>query len=278
MENKITRDIISKLRTDKIKSKKLRRYTLINGYLLGKKAKGSNELKIMLPLYSGLIMMCIAHLQCHSGLKGTLSIFNRFYDMENKTHAAELVISTCRGCILTKTPNDPKNEFRDGKLKHGTYPREIIAVDFFKIKAGTTVYKQKIEWVMCIVDSFSKFICLYGQPNLNTNYTLRNLEHFFCTYGAAKEIRTDMGSNLCINKKVQELCKNYGTKCMLGLPYHSQGRGQVERANKTARETILALAGSLNKSQADVINLAQFISNSVIRTYHIDTGNGPIQN
>ena len=162
MENKTTRDIISKLRTDKIKSKKLRRYTLINGYLLGKKAKGSNELKIMLPLYSGLIMMCIAHLQCHSGLKGTLSIFNRFYDMENKTHAAELVISTCRGCILTKTPNDPKNEFRDGKLKHGTYPREIIAVDFFKIKAGTTVYKQKIEWVMCIVDSFSKFICLYG--------------------------------------------------------------------------------------------------------------------
>ena len=128
---------------------------------------------------------------------------------------------------------------------------------------------------MCIVDSFSKFICLYGQPNLNTNYTLRNLEHFFCTYGAAKEIRTDMGSNLCINKKVQELCKNYGTKCMLGLPYHSQGRGQVERANKTAREVILALSGSLNKSQADVINLAQFISNSIIRTYHVDTGTGP---
>ena len=63
---------------------------------------------------------------------------------------------------------------------------------------------------------------------------------------------------------------------MLGLPYHSQGRGQVERANKTTREVILALAGSLNKSQADVINLAQFISNSIIRTYHIDTGNGPI--
>ena len=131
----------------------------------------------MLPLYSGLIMMCIAHLQCHSGLKGTLSIFNRFYNMENKTHAAELVISTCRGCILTKTPNDPKN--RDGKLKHGTYPREIIAVDFFKIKAGTTSYKQKIEWVMCIVDSFSKFICLYGQPNLNTNYTLRKTGTLF---------------------------------------------------------------------------------------------------
>ena len=49
----------------------------------------------------------------------------------------------------------------------------------------------------------------------------------------------------------------------------------MERANKTAREVILALAGSLNKSQADVINLAQFISNSVIRSYYIDTGNGP---
>ena len=62
---------------------------------------------------------------------------------------------------------------------------------------------------------------------------------------------------------------------MLGLPYHSQGRGQVERANKTAREVILALSGSLNKSQADVINLAQFISNSIVRTYHVDTGTGP---
>ena len=113
--------------------------------------------------------------------------------MENKTHAAELVIATCKGCILTKTTNDPRNEYRDGRLKHGTYPREIVAVDFFKIKAGTTSYKQKIEWVMCIVDSFSKFICLYGQPNLNTNYTLRNLEHFFCTYGAAKEIGLGLG-------------------------------------------------------------------------------------
>ena len=115
MELKFTRDIIHNLRTEKRKSKKIRRYTLINGYLLSKKAKGSNELKIMLPLYSGLIMMCIAHLQCHSGLKGTLSIFNRLYDMDHKTHAADLVISTCSGCILTKTPHDPKHEYRDGR-------------------------------------------------------------------------------------------------------------------------------------------------------------------
>ena len=84
-----------------------------------------------------------------------------------------------------------------------------------------------------------------------------------------------MGSNLCVNKKVQKLCKNYGVRCMLGMPYHSQGRGQVERANKSARSTILALAGTLGKSQADVINLAQFISNSVIRTYVVDSPTGP---
>ena len=62
---------------------------------------------------------------------------------------------------------------------------------------------------------------------------------------------------------------------MLGLPYHSQGRGQVERANKTARSIILALTNSLHQTQANVINLAQFIANSVQRTYNIDTPDGP---
>ena len=127
------------------------------------------------------------------------------------------------------------------------------------------------------MDSFTKFTCLYGQPNLNTTHTLRNLEHFFCTYGSPKEIRTDMRSNLCVNKRVQALCKDYGARCMLGLPYHSQGRGQVERANKTARGVILALANAMDKSQAEVINLAQFICNSIMRGYRIDSSAGPVE-
>ena len=121
MENKTTRDIISRLRTDKIKSKKLRRFTLINGYLLGKKAKGSNELKIMLPLYSGLIMMCIAHLQCHSGLKGTLSIFNRFYDMENtRSRISDINLS---GMHPNKNTQRPKKRVPGWQIKARNLPQ-----------------------------------------------------------------------------------------------------------------------------------------------------------
>ena len=86
-----------------------------------------------------------------------------------------------------------------------------------------------------------------------------------------------MGSNLCVNKKVQALCRNYGARCMLELPYHSQGRGQVERANKTAWGVLLALANSMNKSQAEVINLALFTCNSIMRGYRIDSSAGPIE-
>ena len=119
-EDKATAKIINTLRTAREKPKKLKRYTLLNGYLLARQSKGSSELKIMLPLYSGLIMLCIAHLQSHSGLNGLLAIFNRFYDMRNKHHAAALIIASCKGCALTKTINDPKHEYRQGRLKHGT--------------------------------------------------------------------------------------------------------------------------------------------------------------
>ena len=101
MEDKATAKIINTLRTAREKPKKLRRYTLLNGYLLARQSKGASEMKIMLPLYSGLIMLCIAHLQSHSGLNGTLSIFNRFYDMKDKHHAAALIVASCKGCALT---------------------------------------------------------------------------------------------------------------------------------------------------------------------------------
>ena len=55
MEDKDTAKIINTLRTVKEKPKKLRRYTLLNGYLLARQGKGTNEMKIMLPLYSCLL-------------------------------------------------------------------------------------------------------------------------------------------------------------------------------------------------------------------------------
>ena len=244
--------------------------------LLHKRNK-KNEWKVYLPLYSGLLMMSISHLHSHSGLNGTLQIFNRFYTMPNKTNAAELVISSCKGCILARANYEPKDEYPEGRLKHGKHIIDIIAVDFFRIKASNTKFRQKFEWIMCITDTFSHFTTLYGQPNLNTNYTLRNLENYFATFGAPNEIRTDMGTNLCPNKAVQKLCKQHGVRCMLGLSYHSQGRGQIERANKVAKDSIIILAESLKLPQASVIHEAQFLTNSVPRTYERDSLEGPVK-
>ena len=62
---------------------------------------------------------------------------------------------------------------------------------------------------------------------------------------------------------------------MLGLSYHSQGRGQIERANKVAKDSIIILAESLKLPQASVIHEAQFLTNSVPRTYERDSPTGP---
>ena len=173
MKDKRTRKIIDQLTSSKKNNKKLQKnYQMLNN-LLHKRNK-RNEWKVYLPLYSGLLMMSISHLHSHSGLNGTLQIFNRFYTMPNKTNAAELVISSCKGCVLARANYEPKDEYPEGRLKRGKHIVDIIAVDFFRIKASTTKFRQKFEWVMCITDTFSHFTTLYGQPNLNTNYTLRN--------------------------------------------------------------------------------------------------------
>ena len=154
-----TSRIIKSLLTSNNPPRKFRRYKMIDNYLLARRQKGGTTYRIMLPIYSGLVMMCMSH----SGLVGTLATFNAYYDMNRKHHAAELIIASCKGCLPTKTINDPKHEYRNGKLKHGTYPREIIAVDFFKIHSGMSKYCQKIDWVMCIVDSFT--CLLYTSPS-----------------------------------------------------------------------------------------------------------------
>ena len=60
-------------------------------------------------------MMCIAHLRAHSGLHWTLEQFNRFYTMTHKTHAAELVINACRGCVLARAKYEHRNEHPEGR-------------------------------------------------------------------------------------------------------------------------------------------------------------------
>ena len=101
-QDSTTSRIIKSLLTSDKPPRKFRRYKMIDNYLLARRQKGGTTYRIMLPLYSGLVMMCMSHLRTHSGLVGTLATFNAYYDMNRKHHAAELIIAACKGCLLTK--------------------------------------------------------------------------------------------------------------------------------------------------------------------------------
>ena len=160
----------------------------------------------------------------------------------------ETYIAKCPVCQTVK----PSNQRRPGLLKpfrvDDLRPMSNITMDFV---GPLPVTHKGNQYVLTVVDQFSKFMVLIPLRSLTVEATVTALQRHYCSvWGTPNNILTDRGSQF-MSAFWRQLWATLGTTLSFSSAYHPQTDGQSERANRTWKDMVRCYLDRQNKRNWD---------------------------
>ena len=179
----------------------------------------------------------------HFGVDRTLQRLRATYYWPGMTTDVNVY---CRACTVCAQAKDPprKQKAPLGTVRAG-FPFEITAVDIMGPFPRST--KGNL-YILVLADYFSKWVEIMPLPDMLAT-TVANvlLDNVFSRFGMPAQLHSDQGPQF-ESKLMAELCKLLGIKKTRTTPYHPQGDGMVERANRTIQ---IALKSYVDRNYAE---------------------------
>ena len=198
---------------------------IINDDLLLRRTATHNQ--IVLPLK--LRDMVYKQLHDDMGHLGTDRVLElarkRFYWPGMQRDIDEYIHSRCR-CIKQRKPN--RNQQAPLQNILTSEPLELLTVDFLHLEKGSGGY----EYILVVVDHFSKFAQAYPTRNKNTLTVAKHYDDFILRFGIPNQLLSDQGGEF-ESKIIHGISKLMGVKKIRTTPYHPQTNGLCERMNRT---------------------------------------------
>ena len=136
-------------------------------------------------------------------------------------------ISQCERCLISK------GDYTEPKTQQGSLiaqqPLELLCIDFTK----ADIAKGGKENILVLTDAFSKYSQAFvtnNQKALTVGKTL--VEKWFSVFGIPARIHSDQGRSFD-NEIISHLCKMYGIRQSITMPYNPHGNSQCEWFNHT---------------------------------------------
>ena len=145
------------------------------------------------------------------------------------------MVASCHSCQLTNATAHGSNP---GTWLRGDRPGAYWEVDFTEVKPGKYGYR----YLLVFVDTFSG--CTEAFPTKHETaqtVTKKLLEDILPRYGFPVKIGSDHGPGF-FSKVTQGVALVLGADWKLDCAYRPQSSGQVERMNRTLKETLTKLA------------------------------------
>jgi len=147
---------------------------------------------------------------------------------------------------------------------------EIDLVDYSSISKNN----DGITFLMCVVDTFSKFAWIEPLKNKTSKSIAFTLQQILCREGAPQVISSDNGGEF-VNEDFIILCKRWNIQHKTSLPFKPQSQGQVERLNFTIKKTIFKYLTDYNSKR--YIDNLQFLVYSYNTSIHNTTKKTPFE-
>lgn len=159
----------------------------------------------------------------HFGWEKTLSkIRENYWFPEMSTTVRKFV----ENCVICKTSKGPS-----GAKQVEMYPIEKKPVPFDTIHIDMTGHltkrNNKHEYVVVIIDAYTKFVTLTYATNKTANSMLHALKHVVSLFGAPRQIISDQDT--AFKAEFEEFCNQYNIHQHFIAPGVSRSNGQVER-------------------------------------------------
>jgi len=198
--------------------------------------------RVFLPHTSDLCARIIelAHVSGgHRGATATMSWVAQQY-VWNKMHVA--IQRYCTACVVCARTKGPVNVPRP--LLHIPRPSEpnaCVHFDFMYIRAATPGTPAECEYVLIIMDAFSRFVELKAVPHADARTVASALLDWFARYQLVSQWSSDRGPHF-FNALVQDLQQRLGTTHRFTTAYAPWSNGQVERINREIKALLSAIA------------------------------------
>ena len=147
----------------------------------------------------------------------------------------EQIVASCHACQLTNATTHGSNP---GTRLRGDRPGTYWEVDFTEVRPGKYGYK----YLLVFVDTFSGWTEAFPTKHETAQIVIKKLlEDILPRYGFPARIGSDNGLGL-ISKVTQGVAQILGADWKLHCAHRPQSSGQVERMNRTLKETLTKLA------------------------------------
>lgn len=203
----------------------------------------------------------------HFGVDKVCGLIKRTYWFPKMRDQVQDHSRSCITCIAY----NPRSRRHDGQLsavEKPTVPFQVLHVDHLgPLEKG----KGKNEYILAIVDAFSKFIKLYPTKTTKTSEVMKSLKNYFHAYSTPIVLISDRGSAFT-SATFERFVEDHGIKHIKVATACPKANGQVERYNKTMLPLISKLVEESGNSWDSVLTDAEFLLNNTVNRA---TGNTP---
>lgn len=184
----------------------------------------------------GLEYLTSMHRLTHLGARKMIELSNKSpYHIPRLQKTAEDLVRNCRACALT---NAGSSRHSGGKRLRGDRPGTYWEVDFTEVKPAR--YGNK--YLLVFIDVFSGWVEAFPTKKETANVVAKKiLEDILPRFGVPKVIGSDNGPAF-VAQVSQGLARQLGINWKLHCAYRPQSSGQVERMNRTIKETLTKLS------------------------------------
>ncbi|GBO99580.1 hypothetical protein EVAR_91284_1 [Eumeta japonica] len=205
-------------------------------------------------------IIMIAHTKGHFGAKNarlrkSISLFRVGCKIPR-------VIGSCVECLVVNAKLG-KKEGLLAPIDKGDEPLGTYHVDHV---GPMTATKKQYNYILVVVDAFSKFVWLYPTKDTGTDAVLDRLQKQSAVFGNPRRIITDRGAAFT-SRAFEQYCEEEGIQHLLITTGVPRGNGQVERMHKV----LVPMLAKLSRENPDrwykyVDRIQQYINSTSSRS------------
>ena len=161
----------------------------------------------------------------HTGADKNYKIIKEHFFYPRLAKLLRQILSTCDSCQRNKIPTTASMIILESVKPDNLF--ELISVYFF---GPLTKTKYGYEYILIMIDTFTKYTKLYPLRKATCNATIGKLDNFIAQIGKTQKVLTDRGTQFT-SKKWKEALEERDIKGILTSIRHPQAN-MVERVNR----------------------------------------------